>query len=54
MGADARLHTLERKKWNRGGEKWGGERNEIEKGGGGVEEGRETKAGKHNTKKLNC
>ena len=38
MGADARLHTLERKKWNRGGEKWGGERNEIETGGGGVEE----------------
>jgi len=24
------------KKWSRGGEKWGGERNEREKGGGGV------------------
>ena len=40
------------KKWSRGGEKWGGERNEKEKGGGGVGEGRQTKAGKHNTKKI--
>ena len=38
------------KKWSRGGEKWGGERNEREKGGGGVGEGRETEDGKHNKK----
>ena len=33
-----------------GEKKWGGERNEREKGGGGVGEGRETENGKHNKK----